>query len=78
MKTEDCHQKFWNAFDQFGIIISCSATNFLEVVARVLLKVAFKGSLKGKKFWKFSFLECLFRISKEKKEEGNQKNWSFF
>ena len=41
-KTEECDLKVWNVFDQFGITIPCSATYFLEVGARVLLKVAAK------------------------------------
>ena len=51
-KTEECDQKDWAAFDHFGIIIpiiTCSPTQFLEVGARVSMKVATKGSLRGKK-----------------------------
>ena len=48
-KTEECDQKVWNVFDQFGITAPCSASSFLEVGARVSLKVATKGSLRGKK-----------------------------
>ena len=36
-------------FYQFGITIPCSGTSFLEVGARVSLKVATKRSLTGKK-----------------------------
>ena len=46
---DECDQKVWNAFDQLEITISCSATNFLEVGARVSLKVATKVSSRGKK-----------------------------
>ena len=44
--------------DQFGITIPCSTTYFLEVGARLSLKVATKGSLRGKKTEKFRFLSC--------------------
>ena len=37
------------ASDKFGIIIPCLATYFLEVGARVLLKVAIKVLFRGKK-----------------------------
>ena len=47
-KTEEYNQKVWNIFDQFGITIPCSATHFLQVGARVSLKVTTKGSLRGK------------------------------
>ena len=45
---EECNQKVWKVFDQFGITIPCSATCFLEVGACVSLKVATKGSVRGK------------------------------
>ena len=48
-KTEECDQKVWNVFYQFGISIPCSATYFLEVGAHVSFKVATKGSLQVKK-----------------------------
>ena len=48
-KSEECNQNVWNVFYQFGITIPCSATYFLEAGARVLLKVATKGSVRGKK-----------------------------
>ena len=41
-------QTDWNVLDQFGIPILYSATYFLEVGARVSLKVTTKGSLRGK------------------------------
>ena len=47
-KTEECDLKVGNAFDQFGIAIPFLATYFLEVRARVSLKVATKGSIRGK------------------------------
>ena len=48
-KTEESDLKAGNVFDQFGITIPCSATYFLEVGARVSLKVASKGSIRRKK-----------------------------
>ena len=74
-KPEECDQKVWNIFDQFGISITFSATYFLEVVARVSLKVATKGSFRGKKLWRFRFLGS---VSKAKTEECDQKVLFFF
>ena len=48
-KTEECDEKVWNIFYQFGISSLCSATYFLEIGARVSLKEATKGSLRVKK-----------------------------
>ena len=48
-KTEECDQKLWNVFDQFGVGKPCSNTGFLEVGARVSLKLATKGFLRVKK-----------------------------
>ena len=48
-KTEGCDQKVGNFFDPFGISIPCSATCFLELGARVSLRVATKQSIRGKK-----------------------------
>ena len=48
-KTEECDIKVWHVFDEFGITIPCSATSFLEFGARILLKVATEGSIRGKK-----------------------------
>ena len=48
-KTEKCDQKVWNVFNQFTIIIPCSAAYFLEVGAHDSLKVATKGYLRAKK-----------------------------
>ena len=62
---EECDQKFWIIFDQFGIFISCWATYFLEVSVRVLLKVATKGFIRGKK-------------NSENVEECDQKVWNIF
>ena len=47
-KMKEYDQKVWNVFDQFGIAIPCPTTYFLEVGARVSLKVANKGSNRGK------------------------------
>ena len=46
---EECYIKVGTAFDQFHMIIRCSAVYFLEVGARVSLKVATKGSIRCKK-----------------------------
>ena len=75
LKTWECDQKGWSVFDQFAIIISSSATNFLETDARVSLKVATKGPLRGKKLWKYIFLGC---FSKVKTEECDTKRLKFF
>ena len=45
---EEWDQKVWNVFDQLGITILCWATYFAEVDARISLKVATKGSSRGK------------------------------
>ena len=45
---EECDQKVCNVSDQFGITIPCPSIYFLEVEARVLLKVATKVSPRGK------------------------------
>ena len=47
-KTEDCDQKVWNVFDQFGIIIPYSARFCQEVDVHVSLKVAAKAFFRGK------------------------------
>ena len=44
---EECEQKVWNVFVQFGIAIPWWAAYFLEVGAHVSLKVSSKGSLRG-------------------------------
>ena len=46
---EECNQKVWNVFNQFGLTIPCSATSFLEVGACISFKVATIGSPRGKK-----------------------------
>ena len=48
---------------------------FFEVGTRVSLKVATKGSVRGEKLWKFSFLGC---FSEAKTEKYNQKVWNVF
>ena len=77
-KTEECDQKNLDVFNQFRIAIPCSATYFLEVRAHVPLKVATKGSLRGKKLLKFRFLGC-FSIGKNvtKNDKRNYKNLVF-
>ena len=46
---EECDQKVCNVSGQLGITIPCPSIYFLEVEARVLLKVATKVSPKDKK-----------------------------
>ena len=46
---EEGDQNVWNVFNQFDITISSVATYLVEVGARVSLKVATKGSPRGKK-----------------------------
>ena len=72
---EECNQKVWNVFDPFGITMLCSAAYFLEVSARVSLKVATKVSVEGKKLWRFRFLDC---FSRAKPEECDKKPWKGF
>ena len=48
-KTEECDQKRLNSLDQLSTTIACSVTHFLDVSARVSLKVATKVSIRGKK-----------------------------
>ena len=50
---EEGDQRVWNVFNQFDIIITCSATYLQQVGARVSLKVATKVSYRGKKSLKF-------------------------
>ena len=57
VKAEKCDSEVWKFFDQFGINIPCSATFCLEVGTRIWLKVATKGSIRGKiKFRNLEFL----------------------
>ena len=70
-KSEECDQKVWDVFNQFGITIPSSATYFLEVGTHISLKVATKGSIRDKKkLWKFRFLGS---FSKLKTEECDKK-----
>ena len=71
VKTEDCDQKFWNIFDQFAITIPCSDTCFLEVGARLSLKVATKGSIRGKK--NSENLEMKITFLKQKRRSPTKK-----
>ena len=71
----DCNQKHWSYFDQIFINIPCSPIYFLEVGAPVSLKVATKGSLRGKKLWKFSFSGY---FPKAKTKECDQNSWNIF
>ena len=63
-----------SVFDKFDIIIPCSATFFLEVGARLSLKLATKLSFRGKELSEFRFSGY---FSKPKTEECDQKNWRF-
>ena len=56
------------------MFIPWSSTYFLEVGACLLLKLATKASLRGKKLLKFRYSGY---FSKAKMKECNQKNWSF-
>ena len=45
---EKCHQIHWSVFDEFCINIPCLAIYFLEVGARLSLKVALRVSFRCK------------------------------
>ena len=70
---EECDLNIWKHFDQFGITIPCSAIYFLEVGARVSLKVATKMSIRGKNLWKVRFFGS---SSIAKTEECVEKVWN--
>ena len=72
-KSEECSLKDWSVCNIFGIITSSSATYFLEVGARVSLKVATEVFLEIKKLLKFRFLDY---FSKAKTEECDQEDLS--
>ena len=72
---EECDQKVWNTFDQLGISIPCSDTNFLEVGARVSLKVATKGFFRGKK--NSENLAFLIIFVKQKRRSATKKSEMF-
>ena len=55
---EECDRKDWFVSDKFGISIPYSATYFLEVGARVSLKVATIVFFRGKNVQKFSFFKA--------------------
>ena len=74
-KNGGVRTKSWKFSDQFGINIPCLAACFLEVCARVSLKVASKGLLEIKRLWKIGFLGC---FSKVKTEECDLKFWIIF
>ena len=63
--TEECNRKDVLVSDKFGIIIRCSAKYFLEVGARFILKVATKGSVRGKKIKTLTFLRLFFKAKME-------------
>ena len=55
-KTEECDQSSLSVSDKFGVITPFSATFVLEMSVQVSLKVANKGSFRGKKPEKLAFL----------------------
>ena len=73
-KSEECNQKVWKIFDQFDVTILCLPTYFLKIGLHVLLKVATKGSLRGKKLWNIRFLGY---FSKSKTEERKKNAYIF-
>ena len=60
VKTEECNKKDRSACHRFGIIIPCSATYFLEVGARVSLKVDTTVFFRGNKTLKIEIFRLLF------------------
>ena len=60
-KTEQWDQKKLSLSDKFGMLISGLDTNFLEVSAHALLKVATETSFSGKKSENLAFLGYFFR-----------------
>ena len=75
VKMEECDRNVWNVFNQFDVGKSGLTTYFLEVGARVSLKLATKGIPRGKKTLKFSFGGC---FSKGNTKECYQKFWNVF
>ena len=65
-KTEECDQKRLNSLDQLSTTIACSVTHFLDVSARVSLKVATKMSIRGKNLLKI-YIFCLFLSRKNER-----------
>ena len=61
--------------DKFGMVMSGSHTYFLEKIAQALLKVATKGSFRGKKSKNFAFLGYFLEV---KREQCDQKVWSLY
>ena len=57
---EECDQSNLNVSDKLGMFISLSATFVLQMIAQVSLKVATKGSLRGKTTWKIFIFEAIF------------------
>ena len=69
---KECDQKDGSVFNKFSIIIPCSATYFLEVGARVSLKVTAKKFFRGKRVRKFSLFKAI--ILKQKFKSATEKN----
>ena len=72
-KTEECDQNNLSLSGKFGMLLSGLDTYFLEVSAHALLKVATKGSFRGKKSKNLAFLGY---FSEVKRKECDQKDWS--
>ena len=74
---EECNQRKWSVCNWFGIIIPCSATYFLEVGARVSLKVATRVFFRCKKPVKLENWEARIReLRIREAEECDQEDWS--
>ena len=63
----DLEQSNLNVSYKFGTVIPFSATFVLEMSTQVLVKVATKGSFRGKKTWKICIFVAIFL---------KQKRWS--
>ena len=74
-KTKEWDKKVWNDFDQFGDSKPSSTTYFLQVGARLLLKLPTKGFLRGKEILKIELRSCFY---KAKLEECHQKVWRWY
>ena len=71
-KTEQCDSKKLSLTDKFTMLM-CLHKYFLEVCSHALLKVATKGSFRGKKS---ECLAILGHFSEAKSKEYYQKKWS--
>ena len=71
-KTEECHQKNWRFCDKVGMLMLAPNTYFLEVSARLSLKVVTKASFRGKEVLKFSIFKVFFL--KQKRRSATKNN----